>query len=186
MDFAAFKDIDDFLRFGDGNKDYTVGYLLRPEIWSQEYIGETNPIKDENNWSDEIKYLNDRGEVSQGISMLPSNTGGVYMFLLKGINLPFAEKYILYIGRAQLTSKMNIRIRAKSYLKDDRIKIQTMFKLWGKDLYYRYYSDSNNANIVQNEANLIRAILPPFNSDLPQRINCRPEINAFEYENTSN
>lgn len=66
--------------------------LLR---WKDNFVGEDNPIRDIAKWPSEIKYMTD-GKISDDIKALPSDKGGIYMFYLKGINLPFSEFYILY------------------------------------------------------------------------------------------
>ena len=101
------------------------------------------------------------------------------MFYLKGPNLPFAEFYILYIGRALLTQSENICKRALHYLKDERYMIQEMFNNWKDDLYYRYFPDTDNDAIIKNEISLIRSIVPPYNEDIPNRIEEQPTVNAF-------
>lgn len=162
----------------DGNKNYLIQYMPRPARWAEYFVGEDNPIRLEENWSEEIKYI-ENNQRSPKIDNLPTDTGGVYIFYLKGINLPFMEKYILYIGRAQYTKKMNIRVRAKSYFSDNRITIQEMFHWWGNDLYYRYYPDKDNDKIKSNEAALIRAIFPPYNSIIPDKFIVEPKVSAF-------
>ena len=54
-----------------------------------------------------------------------------------------------------------------------------MFDLWDNQLYYRYYPDTDNETINKNEVLLIRAIVPPFNTIIPNNIQEQPEINAF-------
>ena len=81
------------------NKDKSLEILFRPNPirWMDNFVGNDNPIRDVTNWSSEIKYLND-GKISDEIRNMPKDKGGLYMFYLKGPNLPFAEYYILYIG----------------------------------------------------------------------------------------
>lgn len=55
-----------------------------------------------------------------------------------------------------------------------------MFHKWDKYLYYRYYPDVDNDRIKQNEVQLIRSILPYFNEDIPDNIEVRETIPAFE------
>lgn len=156
-----------------------IEYYPTPQRW-RDNIDSTNPITDEKNWSAEIKYMNPTNDdVSDEIKKIPNNTGGVYMFYIKGISLPFVEKYIVYIGRALYTDDQNIRKRAKEYLKPDRELIKHLFSHWKEYLYYRYYSDVNNEQIKANEAMLIRAILPPFNEDIPNKIEVKTPIKAF-------
>ena len=159
-------------------KEYQIEYVPNQNRWNEYFVGTDNPICHESNWSEEMKYL-DNGQLSESIKSLPRNKGGIYMFYLKGINLPFVEHYILYIGRAKCTENENINSRARSYIHDDRELIQLMFDLWADQLYYRYYPDTNNETITKNEVLLIRSIIPPFNTIIPNNIQEQPEVNAF-------
>ncbi len=159
---------------------YKVSYYLSPQRWIDNCIDQTNPIADEKNWVDEIKYLDaDNKNISDEIKNIPNNTGGVYMFFIKGINLPFIEKHIVYIGRCKYTSTRNIRKRAMEYFNDNRPFIKHMFSHWKEYLYYRYFPDTDNENIDKNEAMLIRAILPPFNEQIPDKIEPKTTVSAF-------
>ena len=95
--------------FKASNRDnnYEVCLYPNPIRWKDNFVGEGNPIRNINNWSSEIKYIVD-GKLSDEIRNTPKDKGGIYMFYLKGINLPFSEYYILYIGRARLTDTENI------------------------------------------------------------------------------
>ena len=173
MDVQAFR-----MEYRDSA--YSIEYRPNCARWADNDIGEDNPIRDINNWSREIKYLVN-GELSDDIRNIPPTTGGIYIFYLKGKSLPFMEYYILYVGRAKLTDTMNIQTRAIHYIYDrnSRVNIKMMFDLWGNDLYYRYYSDTDNETIERNEALLIRAIVPPYNLEIPKRIDVQPSTNAF-------
>ena len=163
----------------EGSK-YKLTYVHNPQRWSDNLIASDNPIRNIENWSKEIKYLNESNSaISNAIKKLPNNVGGIYMFYIKGINLPFIENYILYIGRCQYTGTQNIRKRAREYFKDKRDLIKAMFKLWGEHLYYRYFPDTDNEAIIQNEVQLIRAIVPYFNETIPDKIEIKPTVPAF-------
>lgn len=127
-----------------------------------------------------MKYYEGDG-ISSDINNLPTDTGGIYMFYLKGINLSFIEKYIVYIGRCHYsTGKQYIRKRAKEYDSDNtRTEIVRMKKYWKDYLFYRYYPETDNNKIDKDEAILIRAIRPPFNSEIPDRIEVKPTVKAF-------
>lgn len=164
----------------DENKLFDITYYHNPNRWAEFAIDQTNPIANEANWSKEIKYLNDANDdVSDEIKNIPNNTGGVYMFFLKGKTLPFIEKYIVYIGRCQYTEDQNIRKRANEYFKDERDFIKGMFNHWKSFVYYRYFPDTDNNRIKANEALLLNAIWPPFNPTIPNKIEIQPAINAF-------
>ena len=162
------------------DSNYRVSYYLTPKRWNDNLIDRSNPIVDENNWCEEIKYLDtDNQDISNEIKNIPNTTGGVYMFFIKGLNLPFIEKHIVYIGRCKYTETQNIRKRAIEYFKDTRPFIRFMFRKWKDYLYYRYYPDTDNDRIDRNEAMLIRAILPPFNETIPKKIEIRTTVSAF-------
>lgn len=164
----------------DDNKVFDVTYFHNPSRWVEFAIDPNNPIANEANWSKEMKYLNDTNDdISDEIKNIPNNTGGVYMFFIKGLSLTFIEKYIVYIGRCQYTEDQNIRKRAKEYFKDNRDFIKSMFSHWKEYVYYRYFPDTDNDRIKENEALLLNAIWPPLNPTIPSRIDVQPKINAF-------
>ena len=169
-----------FITEDDDNYHYKLSYYHNPQRWNDNLLSPENPIRDIANWSDEIKYLNDaNNDISDTIKQLPTNVGGIYMFYIKGINLPFIENYVLYIGRCKYTDNQNIRKRASEYYTDKRDLIRQMFKRWKNYLYYRYYADTNNETIVRNEIQLIRAILPEYNESIPDRLEVRATVPAF-------
>jgi hypothetical protein len=162
-------------------KLYAVTYYHKPQRWYDNRIEENDPILNVNNWSEEIKYLNNsHNEVSTGINNLPDNKGGIYIFYIKGICLPFIENYILYVGRCQHTKNQNLRKRAKEYFSDKRPLIRGLFDKWKEHIYYRFYPDENNNRICLNETKLIRTILPPYNDSIPDNIDVQPTIPAFQ------
>lgn len=164
----------------DGNKEYEVSYYHNPARWGANRLPLDSPLRDISNWSQEIKYYNVNGtDVSDAIKQLPNTTGGIYVFYLKGENLSFFENYILYIGRCQYTDKQNIRKRAKEYFKDNRGLVSIMMELWKNNLYYRYFPDTDNDRIINNEVLLIRAILPAFNETIPDTIDIQNSVPAF-------
>ena len=169
-----------FLNSHDEDKLYDIIYYHNPQHWIDNKIDDTNPISDENNWSKEIKYYNG-DKLSDEIKNLPTNTGGIYMFYLKGINIPFIEKYIVYIGRCLFNKDIQyIRKRAKEYDSDTtRTEIVRMKKYWKDYLYYRYFPETDNDQITRDEVQLIRAIRPPFNSEIPDKLEVQTSINAF-------
>ena len=108
-----------FLNLYDEDKLYDIIYYHNPSHWIDNKIDDLNPISDEAKWSEEIKYY-EGGVISESIKNLPTNTGGIYMFYLKGINLPFIEKYVVYIGRCHYSEgRQHIRKRAKEYDSDE-------------------------------------------------------------------
>ena len=167
-----------FIRDDDVNEQYVLTYYHNPNRWNDNLLEQDNPIRNMANWSREIKYLNTQNDdISDDIKSLPKDHGGIYMFYIKGINLPFVENYILYIGRCQYTHAQNINKRAKEYFRDERIEIKRM---WKEFLYYRYYPDTNNELIRANEIKLIRAIAPEYNEEIPDKMDIQNSIPAFD------
>ena len=169
-----------FLAEDSENYKYDLTYYHNPNRWRDNIIALDNPIRNVENWSAEIKYLNESNDdLSDDIKNLPNDTGGIYVFYVKGLNLSFMENYILYVGRCQFTNTQHIRKRAREYYKDTRDLIVEMFNRWKDFLYYRYYPDINNDRIKDNEIQLIRAILPQYNEVIPDRISICDSIPAF-------
>lgn len=162
------------------DRNFEIPFNLNPQRWIENCPDYDNPILCEDNWQPEIKYLNPTNDgISDEIKAIPSNTGGIYLFFIKGITLPFMEKHIVYVGRCHYTDLQNINKRAKEYFTDKRPKIKNMFKRWGKYVYYRYFPDTNNNMIDKNEVMLIRAIKPDFNEDIPDKLDFQPIVKAF-------
>ena len=171
-----------FVADDDENLKHEVLYYHNPSRWKDNILPTDDPIRDEKKWSVEFKYLNaDNSDISNDIKSLPTDTGGLYIFFLKGINLPFFENHILYIGRCKYTRAQNIRKRALEYFTDvERVMIRKMFRLWGTYLFYRYFPNTDNDWIAKTEALLIRAILPPLNEKIPDKVNVQATVPAFD------
>lgn len=162
------------------DKFYELTCNHHPQRWKDYTLPNDSPLRNINNWSNEIHYFNnDNVTASNEIFQLPSDVGGLYVFYLKGPNLPFFENYILYIGRCHITEGQNLRKRALEYQNDKRSTIKQMMETWKENLYYRYYVDSDNDRIDNNEAFLIRAIAPYYNEQIPDSIDIQPTVNAF-------
>lgn len=163
-------DISAFVLKHDETKIYDCLYYLHPKLW-MENIHITSSLHNKENWSGYIKYLNDDNQISDEIKNLPQDYGGIYVFFIQGVSLPFCERYLAYIGRAQCTDSESLRSRVTSYLResqkeDGRTRINRLFKYWKEHLYIRYYKSTDNEFIKQSESALIQAILPPFNTEL--------------------
>jgi hypothetical protein len=137
------------------------------------------------NWSNEIKYLTaDELDVTEEIKNLPNDSGGIYIFFIKGSIIPQFENHLAYVGRAKLTGTHNLRIRCRKYFYEffdeehGRPKITRLIGKWGNSLYLRYLALTDNDQITRLEAELINAILPPFNDEIPNKI-VKQAIAAF-------
>lgn len=161
---------------------YLCPYFLDPNRWGKipKDIGKT---LQEQSWSDYIKYLDADGNLSEELNQIPENEGGIYIFFIQGQTLPKMEMYPAYIGRALHTDDQNIQKRVKCYLRESkgnkRPKIIQLFESWKDFLYIKYFHTSDNSLIETGEKVLIRAILPPFNSDIPDRIIFKTPQKAF-------
>jgi hypothetical protein len=164
--------IDAFITTFEDNKLYDILYYHTPDRWGKIDLSDLD--FDHNNWSSEIKFLNDNEiDVSDDIKKLPQDCGGIYIFFIKGLILPYFETYISYIGRAHFSDGQNLKKRCNSYYyeffkNDTRPKIERMINKWGKYLYIRYYSSTDNDFIDSLEKKLINGILPPFNDEIPE------------------
>lgn len=165
-------DISAFVEKHDETKKYDCLYYLHPELWINS-APITSKLHSQESWSGYIKYLDDKNEVSDEVKNLPKDYGGIYIFFIQGISLPFCERYLAYIGRAQCTKSESLQSRIKSYLRESkrpngRTRIIRLFNYWKEHLYIRYYKSQDNEFIKQCESALIHAILPPFNTDLTE------------------
>ena len=75
-----------FLAEDSNNYQYELTYYHNPNRWRNNIINTENPIRNVDNWSDEIKYLNESNDdLSDDIKNLPNDTGGIYVFYIKGV-----------------------------------------------------------------------------------------------------
>ncbi len=175
--------VDAFLTSFEENKLFEVIYYHNPSRWTNIDFSHINI--NETEWSQEMKFLAPNGlDISDEVKRLPTDKGGIYVFFIKGIILPYFETYLAYIGRAQFTSSHNLRIRCHKYYyeffdEDTRPKIFRMIKKWGDKLYLRYYPSNDNDLIKAVESKLIKGILPPFNDEIPDEIIYKPSEPAF-------
>lgn len=173
---------DSFLSKYRESSLYLCPYYLDPNRWIK-IPKELREALQKQSWSDYIKYLDANGNLSEELNQLPENEGGIYMFFIQGQTLPKMEMYPAYIGRALYTDNENIQKRVKRYLRESkgnkRPKIINLFESWKDFLYIRYFHTSNNDLIDIGEKALIRAILPPFNSDIPDSIIFKTPKKAF-------
>ncbi len=162
-------------------KAHEVTNQLYPIFWDKfdfKLLKKHNP-----KWT-EIKFLNDKGDdLSDEMKTLPDDHGGIYIFVIKCNILPTTSEYLAYIGRAQFSDSHNLKIRCRKYFyeyftEEGRPKITRMIGQWGKYLYLKYAEIDDNNDTVELEANLINAILPPFNDEIPDKT-IKQAINAF-------
>lgn len=175
MDAAAFA-------LGEEINNRRVSYALHKTLWEKFHY----PHIDLNfsNWNS-IKYLNDDGsDLNAEIMTVPNDRGGLYLFYVKCPVITGITEFPFYIGRAQLTNGQNLRKRTKEYYQkfakeDERPKITTMMKYWGKDLYLAYYPLDDNEDIRDVEKDVINSLLLPMNDSVPDK-QTKQAIKAFE------
>lgn len=151
-------------------KTNSIHFVLNPNDCWQTF--NTDFLTIVNSKWNEIKFLNeDCTRISDQISTVPNNMGGIYIFFLRPDIIPCIHKYILYIGRVKYTANQNLRKRFREYVDDKRSDIDFMRETWGKDLYIMYLPLTDNCLIDKLEKELIRTIVPPCNTDYPGILN---------------
>ena len=141
-------------------KEHKLTFVLNPDnIWdsfNKRFESAVNSA-----WM-EVKFLDGTCKnTDSSMDLLPSDCGGIYVFVLKSDIIPNIHLYTLYIGRAKITTNQNLKKRCKEYLKDNRPKILYMRETWGKNLYIRYLPLTDNNLIEELETELIKIVIPP-------------------------
>ena len=86
----------------------------------------------------------------------------------------------MYIGRVRRKKEFSLRKRCKEYLGDTRPRVVYMREMWGKDLYFYYLPLDKDDTIEMVERELIRVIIPPCNTQIPdQYVQVLPKTSAF-------
>jgi len=171
----------DAFQLGEHIKLHTFGFRLSPKLWDE--FGVDDDMMQSLVW-DEVKFLNEEGtDFSPEVKNLPTDSGGIYIFIIKSFVLEGVSEYLAYIGRAQFTEHHNLRVRCRRYLtqyinEKERPKITTLMKYFKDRLYLRYTQVAKNEDIVKLEAELINSLLPPFNDEVPNK-NIRQAVDAF-------
>lgn len=134
------------------------------------------------NWKN-IKYLNASNSLSTSISLIPNNSGGLYLFTIRCNIIPGLTEFPVYIGRAQYSGSQNLRKRCREYFNKyaatgERPKITRMFKYWKENLYLYFIPLPNNHDIINYEKDLINSLLLPFNDEIPEQ-EIRQAVKAF-------
>lgn len=147
-------------------EDISTKFGLNIDKWDT--MKETVKAAISSGWQS-IKYLNEEGTgVNPEIKQIPNDCGGIYVFLLKPDKIPQLHRYIMYIGRARRASNFSLRQRCAQYINDSRPKVADMMSCWGKELYLFYLPIKDSDDFIdQVERELIRVIIPPCNSNIP-------------------
>ena len=159
-------------------KELTLDFVLNIDKWKT--IDPKIKQLVSGQW-ESIKFMNeDCTGINKDIDKVPNDKGGIYVFLLKPENIPNLHTYIMYIGRVRRKNGFSLQRRCKEYLSDDRVKIAYMRELWGEELYFYYFPLDDDELIERVERELIRVIIPPCNSQIPdQYITYLPATDAF-------
>lgn len=146
-----------------------IRFMLNTVLWENFDSCILEIISSNQAWS-EVKLLDDNGSKHPQLSTLPDNKGGIYLILAKPHILPESHLFLMYVGRAHISDKQNLRKRCSQYpTEKKRPKIKRMIEQWGQYLYIRYLPLDNNDIIDVVEAELINKIIPPFNDTIPDQ-----------------
>lgn len=161
--------------------DTKVTFTLNPKFWEDFDQNMKKSLYSSFQWN-EIKFLDENKELHKNINNVPTDFGGIYLFVAKPNILSDAHYYLLYVGRARKTNNQNLRKRCKEYFneikKEKRPLIHRMLNTWGDYLYIRYIPLADNDEINRIEAELINRLLPPFNYEIPDK-KIRDAVKAF-------
>lgn len=147
-------------------KDSKINFIINPTFWDD--IDPTVKKLVNAEWK-EIKFYNANKKPNDQLNHLPSNKGGIYIFIIKPNIIPDTHMYIMYIGRALITENENLKKRCKHYYNDERPKVKRMIDHWWKYVYIRYLPLDDNDIIKKTEEELINKIIPPCNDRIPNK-----------------
>ena len=170
--------MNDLIDMCKRERELTVSIQLNIDKWSTIDNEVKNIISE--GWSN-IKFLNDEGSgINERISEVPDDMGGVYVFLIKPDIIPNIHRYVMYIGRARRKSEFSLRKRCKGYISDTRPLVAYMREIWGKQLYLYYLPLQDDELIEKVERELLRVVIPPCNTQIPDRyVTVMPQEAAF-------
>ena len=172
-----------YIDLAEDMQKYVIHFMLYPMNWNKFRSAKSLNIR-KVNWK-ETKYLNEKGTgLNSGVKTITNKNGGIYLFIVKSDILPNISEYLVYIGRAQITAKHNLRVRVKKYFgeylsSNERPKITRMMQYWKRHLYIKYIEINDNKITKTLEARLINTLLPPFNDVIPDK-KIRKAIKAFK------
>lgn len=149
-------------------RDCNVHFCISPQLWDT-FDNTVKSALGSQTWN-EAKFCDDAGSAHPDMTALPSDKGGVYVFIAKPLLHPTAHLYLLYVGRAHISDSQNLRKRCLEYTRTQtRPKIRRMIDGWRNYLFIRYLPLTDNTCIDRIEAELINKILPPFNDQIPDQ-----------------
>jgi hypothetical protein len=163
-------EVDLFDNFGTFKRHF----VINPELWKKFTLAHLVC----SGWK-EVKFYDNNLAMDNSMNHLPSDKGGIYVFIAKPNIVPETHLYIMYVGRALNTVSQNLNKRCKEYYQDTRPKIKSMRRHWAEYLYIRYLPLDDNQVIENLEKELINTILPPCNDKIPDK-DIRAAAKAFE------
>jgi len=175
MSFKNFHDFTDSLKV----QSYTIESVT--SLWEQFNRGAYDFVYGADAWNS-FKFLEEDNSLNPLIEGVDNSKGGIYIFYINPNIVPDIHVGIMYIGRARKTDNQNLKKRIKEYFtqfvqNDDGSKqlrkVSEVFRHWSKYLYVKYISLEDNAIVELLEKDLIMAVRPPYNSDIP-RITLQP------------
>ena len=155
-----------------------ISFILNTTLWNSFNSDALSIISPTQSW-DEVKLLDPEGKRNPQLSTIPNDKGGIYLIMAKSNILPESHLYLMYIGRARISTTQNLRKRCSQYpVEKKRPRIKRLIEQWGQYLYIRYLplDDNNTIDFVERE--LINKIIPPFNDEIPNK-EIRDAVKAF-------
>lgn len=148
-------------------KDLTVSFQLNIDKWNSMDQNIREMVSQP--W-ESVKFLDETGtKINSEVSRVPNDKGGIYVFVIKPEIIPDVHRYIMYIGRARKKLGFSLQKRCKEYINDNRVKIMYMREEWGDQLYFYYLPLDSDEDIEKIERELIRVIIPPCNTAIPDQ-----------------
>ncbi len=134
-----------------------------------------------------IKYFaGSNRSLSPDVAKIPTETGGIYFYVIENSVLSDAGSYIMYVGEAHKSEYQNLRVRARShhsqYLREEENeRLEKVFDRWWNYVYFLYIpveESDDYIDLVEDE--LILALTPPCNKEIPSP-KIRRKLSAFNY-----
>jgi len=167
--------------------DTTIPMIATPQLWEQFDVAKFGFISDKSIWHT-FKFLKDDDSLSDEYNNIDRTKGGIYVFYINPNCIPDLHRYLMYIGRAQITTTQNIKKRVKEYydkhiIRNDgyleRPKVDRLFHFWKSYIHVAYLLLDDNDKIKKLEAELINRIKPPCNDEIPDRVTRKAVTASF-------
>lgn len=162
--------MDDFYDLISEVNNNSISVRMVPSLWERLDKDVYNIIH--NSIWNTFKFYNADKSCSKEIAKIRDTVGGIYLFYIDSGIITERHRILTYIGRAEFTENQNLRKRIREYygyMPPDmrRVKIGRMLKNWWQYLYCSYIELSDNKVIHKVEDELIKVLLPPMNTQIP-------------------